>query len=134
MDTLKCYVCRRTQPKSEFQHFKSCQTCRKKRASKKEVDKPLSIETEPIHTITSTSTPTPTVSIQTLDAITESTNIIEIHPIQWIHVSKRWIKKGEERALHTRLMKRLNRQFFHQSAFPVHKYLTKYVMVDIRDL
>jgi len=115
METLKCYVCKRTQPKSEFQTFKSCQSCRKKKSSKKD-----------------------TVPISQLQ-IVEIVNKIEpvkIEPvkIEWCLLSNKWIRKGEEQRLHRLLLKKVNRQFLFRCSFPVHKYLTKELMVDIRDI
>jgi hypothetical protein len=54
-------------------------------------------------------------------------------PSRWIGLSGFWIQQGDELKLHKKLMRKLNRQFHQQCAFPVHKYLTRWVMVDIRD-
>jgi hypothetical protein len=53
--------------------------------------------------------------------------------IKWIGLSGYWIREGDEQKLHKKLTRKLNRQFHMQSAFPIHKYLTQYWMVDIRD-
>ena len=111
MTTLKCYVCKKTQPILEFQSFKSCQTCRKKK-TKKDI-----------------------IPIQSLEPIQPIQNTIETkEPKQWCLLSGKWIRKGEEKRLHTLLLKKVNRQFLHRCAFPIHKYLTKHLMTDIRDL
>lgn len=131
MASLKCYVCKKTQPKSEFQTFKSCQSCRKKKASKK--------DSEPKDFVTKESVPIETFAQLKIDMV----NVVEpIPPIiektvektEWRILSGKWIRKGEEKRVHTLLLKKVNRQFLNRCAFPVHKYLTKYVMVDIRDL
>lgn len=109
--SLKCYVCKKIQPILEFQNFKSCQTCRKKKG-KKEVIPIVSLE--------------PAITVQ---------NTIETkEPNQWCLLSGKWIRKGEEKRLHAILLKKVNRQFLNRCAFPVHKYLTKHLMIDIRDL
>lgn len=125
MTTLKCYVCKKTQPILEFQSFKSCQTCRKKK-NKKEITPIVSLE------VLST-----TLSLESLNSIhnTIETKIEPTkHKIQWCLLSGKWIRKGEEKRLHTILLKKVNRQFLNRCAFPIHKYLTKHLMTDIRDL
>jgi hypothetical protein len=57
-----------------------------------------------------------------------------MEPVKWCFLSGKWIRKGEEKRLHALLLKKVNRQFLSRCAFPVHKYLTTYVMVDIRDV
>jgi len=54
-------------------------------------------------------------------------------PSRWIGISGHWIHQGDEQKLHKKLMRKVNRQFHQHCAFPVHKYLTRWVMVDIRD-
>ena len=52
---------------------------------------------------------------------------------RWIGMSGHWIQRGDEQKLHKTLTRKMNRQFHQRSAFPVHKYLMRWVMVDIRD-
>jgi hypothetical protein len=128
MESIKCYICKRTQPKSEFHTFKSCQTCRKKKATKKE---PVSV---PIETFSNVIVESKNVvePLKIVDMINVSIN--DSINISWINLSGKWIKRGEEKALHQKLMKRLNRQYLSRCAFPVHKYLTKNIMKDIEDI
>lgn len=119
MSTLKCYVCKRTQPKEEFQTFKSCQSCRKKK-NKKEPKESVPIETfAPLSIVSNT---------------LEPINVIEHIPIEWCLLSGTWIRRGEEQRLHTLLLKKVHHQFHRRCAFPIHKYLTRYMMMDIRDV
>jgi hypothetical protein len=53
---------------------------------------------------------------------------------RWKYLSGKWIHEGEERKLHEQMMKKMNQDFQERAAFAVHKYLTRWVMVDIRDL
>jgi len=123
MDSLKCYVCKKTQPKSEFQSFKSCQSCRKKKTLKKD-----SVPVESfakLHIVESKNLIESTVS----DLIPES-----LEQKGWCLLSGKWIRRGEEHRLHKLLLKKVNRQFLSRCAFPIHKYLTKCMMSDIRDV
>ena len=52
---------------------------------------------------------------------------------QWIEVSGHWIQPGDELKLHKKLLGKVNRQFQKKCAFPVHQYLSRWWMVDIRD-
>ena len=107
---LKCYVCKENKPKIEFQTFKSCQTCRKrKRDKRKEKD------FVPISSFT-----------------TEQYSENRIESKGWCYLSSKWIKKGEEKVLHNCLMKNLHYEFLTRCSFPLHKYLTKDCMKDIR--
>jgi hypothetical protein len=116
MSTLKCYVCKRIQHKEEFQTFKSCQSCRKKK-SKKEPKETVPIETfAPLSVVSNTIEP----------AIESKT--------EWCLLSGKWIRRGEEQRLHKILLKKVHHQFHRRCAFPIHKYLTKYLMMDIRDV
>lgn len=128
MDSLKCYVCKKTKPKSEFQSFKSCQSCRKKKSTsnnKKDKEK----DSIPIETF---------AKLQQMEPIrTEPINTIEKRTstrTEWCVLSGKWIRRGEEQRLHNLLLKKVNRQFLSRCAFPVHKYLTKCMMSDIRDV
>lgn len=51
----------------------------------------------------------------------------------WVHLSGKWIKLGDEEKLHKTLTEKMNREFKKKAAFAVHKYLTKWIMIDIRD-
>jgi hypothetical protein len=113
LNTLKCYVCKRTQPKEEFQTFKSCQSCRKKKSSKKGINERI------------------TVPIETFAQLSVVSNSVEP---KWCLLSGKWIRRGEEQTLHKILLKKVHNQFHRRCAFPIHKYLTKYLMIDIRDV
>lgn len=58
---------------------------------------------------------------------------IEVPVKQWIEVSGYWIQPGDELKLHKKLLRKVNRHFQKQCAFPVHQYLSRWWMVDIRD-
>jgi len=122
MDTLKCYVCKKSQPICEFQTYKSCQTCRKKKSKQVPIQVPIqSLE--------------PVISIQNSLVLP----IVHQEPetksnVEWCLLSNKWIRRGEEQRLHKLLLKKVHRQFLVRCAFPIHKYLTKPIMVDIRDL
>jgi len=126
MDTLKCYVCKKTQSIAEFQTYKSCQSCRKKKATKKDS---VSKDSVPIETFAKLQIVNPLNLVEPL----QKEPILNPKP-EWCLLSGKWIRRGEEQRVHKLLLKKVNRQFLIRSAFPVHKYLTKYVMVDIRDL
>jgi hypothetical protein len=115
-------VCKRTQPKEEFQTFKSCQSCRKKKSSKKEVKVEEVKETKESHP----------VPIETFALPSTVSNTIESP--KWCLLSGKWIRRGEEQTLHKILLKKVHNQFHRRCAFPIHKYLTKYLMMDIRDV
>ena len=129
MASLKCYVCKKTLPITEFQTFKSCQSCRKKKASKKD-SVPTKKESVPIETFAQ-------LKIESTNTLTKKDaclNTRDETKIKWCLLSGKWIRRGEEHRLHRLLLKKVNRQFLTRGAFPVHKYLTKYMMVDIRDI
>ena len=129
MASLKCYVCKKTLPIAEFQTFKSCQSCRKKKASKKDAV-PIKKESVPIETFAQLKID-PTNTVTKNDTCLDTRN--ETKP-EWCLLSGKWIRRGEEQRLHRLLLKKVNRQFLTRCAFPIHKYLTKYLMVDIRDI
>ena len=52
---------------------------------------------------------------------------------RWIELSGHWIQPGDEIKLHKKLLRKVNRHFQQQCAFPVHQYLSRWWMVDIRD-
>ncbi len=140
METLKCYVCKKTQPIAEFQSFKSCQSCRKKKASKKESIPESVPETVPSN-VPLTVPVKESIPIELLDTVFDSlqnslqNSLHELKPLsQWCLLSGRWIRKGEEQKLHASLLKKVNRQFLRRCAFPIHKYLTQNLMMEIRDI
>jgi len=53
--------------------------------------------------------------------------------LDWVFLSNKWIKQGKELELHQANMKKLNLQYLKKCAFPVHQYLSRHWMVDIRD-
>ena len=130
METLKCYICKRTQAKTEFHTFKSCQSCRKKKTSKKKPTK----DYVPIETFARTIEPINHVEAIRPESIPLEKALEKVAKTEWCILSGKWIRKGEEQRLHKILLKKVHRQFMTRCMFPVHKYLTKYLMVDIRDV
>jgi len=137
---IKCSVCRRVKFESDFiknkKILKSCIACRQKNVKENgsvpvpEANTILVPEQvpeeipEPVPEAIPVSIPVPVP-----DAIPE----VKPFPKQWIRCSGKWIYPGEERKRHEELTKRLIRQFKVHSAFSVHKYLTRWILVDIRD-
>jgi hypothetical protein len=60
-------------------------------------------------------------------------NPVKPEPVKWGVLSGRWVKYGEEQKLHKILLKKVHRQFKYQSAFAIHKYLTRDLLADIKD-
>ena len=129
MDRIKCTACKRQKFVSDFlkngKTLKTCITCRAPKRSitldsvtvKEPIKEPVK---EPI-----------VVPVPVKEPVPE-TKVIPTHP--WIHLSGKWIHLGKEQELHEECMKKMNREFLKRSAFAVHKYLTRWVMIDIRDL
>lgn len=130
---VKCTACRRMKMEEDFKKnqkiLKTCISCREKPKKiflieSAPVPEPILVsKSEPVLVTKSEPEPEP---IPEPVPKTESVN-------KWIGLSGYWMKEGEEQKLHKKLTRKLNRQFHMQCAFPVHKYLTKYLMVDIRD-
>jgi len=136
---IKCTACRRVKFEEDFKKnhklLKTCITCREKNK------KILSIEPEPVNKENEPSK----ISLEnTVPFVVETTHVTPVPapvPVtetvlfkpKWIALSGYWIKEGEEQNLHKKLIRRLNRQFHSRSAFSVHKYLTRWLRVDIRD-
>ncbi len=148
MDRVQCTSCKRQKFVSDFlkngKTLKTCITCRAPRRSVT-VDTVQSIKkTKPVNTvdiavdIALKPVETP-IEIPLVDPVPRIEPVIEpIHTSivknQWRFLSGKWIHRGEERQLHERLLKKMNREFLERSAFAVHKYLTRRMMADIRDL
>jgi len=121
---IKCTACRRVKFEEDFKKnqklLKTCVSCREKHK------KVLAIEAAPQVLVLVAPVPEPVPISVTLE---------EQRPIQtkWYTISGHWIKEGEEYTLHKKLTQKLIRQFKKKSAFPIHQYLTKWLMVDIRD-
>ena len=126
---IKCTACKRVKFEEDFlknqKVLKTCISCRDKK--KTEVKEPLPA-TIPIKVETKSETEVTVKDPQIVEA-----KVNELPDKRWIGLSGFWIQKGDEPKLHKKLMRKLNRQFHQQCAFPVHKYLTRWVMVDIRD-
>lgn len=135
MDRIKCTACKRQKFVSDFlkngKTLKTCITCRapKRSVTVDSVSGPVKTPPEPV--LEKVIVPSP-VSLAPLPEVVQDTK--EIHRKQWIHLSGKWIHLGKERELHEECMKKMNREFLKRSAFAVHKYLTRWVMIDIRDL
>jgi hypothetical protein len=137
MDRIQCTSCKRQKFVSDFlkngKTLKTCITCRapKRSVTVDSVVKPKSVsKTAPkvIPITVPTVNPAPVV-------IPEPIKALIIQPKnRWKYLSGKWIHEGEERKLHEQMMKKMNRDFQERAAFAVHKYLTRWVMVDIRDL
>ena len=128
MDRIKCTACKRQKFVSDFlKNGKTLKTCIACRAPKRSIT--LDSVTGPVPNLVPE--PLPIVPEPVPEPIKE-TKVIQRH--QWIHLSGKWIHLGKERELHEECMKKMNREFLKRSAFAVHKYLTKWIMIDIRDL
>ena len=138
---IKCTACRRMKMEEDFKKnqkmLKTCISCREK------PKKVFLIESAPVPELVSKSEPEPilvTKSVPEPEPILVTKSESFLVPIpktesvnKWIGLSGYWIREGDEQKLHKKLTRKLNRQFHMQSAFPIHKYLTQYWMVDIRD-
>lgn len=132
MDRIKCTACKRQKFVSDFlKNGKTLKTCITCRAPKRSVTVDSVVKT----------------SVEQKEPVV----IPVVHPVEipqgipvvikesvpknrWIHLSGKWIQIGKERELHEECMKKMNREFLKRSSFAVHKYLTRWVMIDIRDL
>jgi len=137
---IKCTACKRVKFEEDFlknqKILKTCIGCRDKKKTEVVIVKELVKEYTPVLTEVNTDIahlpkelhPKPSKELQELQELPK-----ELPEIRWIGLSGFWIQQGDELKLHKKLMRKLNRQFHQQCAFPVHKYLTRWVMVDIRD-
>jgi hypothetical protein len=139
---LKCNVCKRVKFEIDFiknkKVLKSCITCREKNKNEKTDTKTNEKKIDTV--IVTAQLIEPLVTIEKMEQLSLTTLENKIEQVEnsvsgkWYTLSGRWIKQGDELKLHKMLTKKLNRQFMKQSAFHVHKYLTRYLMVDIRDI
>ncbi len=154
---IKCSICKRVKFEIDFvKHnkiLKSCITCREKNNEKnneknkeKPVKKGIVPEVKPqivqdIFAVQDIVSVQDTGSVQDIiaETNTESKPLPSIKtdsgvvPKRWIRCSGKWIQEGDERKRHEELTKRWIQQFKRHSAFSVHKYLTTWLRVDIRD-
>jgi len=143
---IKCTACKRVKFEEDFlknqKVLKTCIACRDKNAKKvtKENEPPIVIQNEVpvlVEVPLLVEVPIPIepilISIEQLAQIPAVPIVIPAKVKGWIGVSGYWIHPGDERSLHKKLLRKVHRQFHQQSAFSVHKYLTRWVMVDIRD-
>ena len=138
---IKCNICRRMKFPEDFlkngKTLKSCIACRTK---KKEVplenvimDKPAIMPKE-----SALENVMDKPAIMPKDVPLEPLKVIEpLEPLKkvptWCILSGRWLKSGDEQRLHKMFMKKVMRELIKKAAFPIHKYLTKPLFVDIRD-
>lgn len=120
---IKCTACKRVKFEEDFlknqKILKTCLTCRNK--TKKEIV-PITVPNEvPVMVVT---VPIPVVPVPVP---------VPIPVKHWIELSGYWIQPGDELKLHKKLLRKVNRHFQKQCAFPVHQYLSRWWMVDIRD-
>ena len=140
MDRIQCSSCKRQKFVSDFlkngKTLKTCITCRapKRSATVDSVVK-TTVKAE-IPKVTPTAVPivVPKAPDPIVTLIEEPIKVPGIPKKRWRYLSGKWIHEGEERQLHERMMKKMNRDFQERAAFAVHKYLTRWIMVDIRDL
>ena len=133
MESIKCNLCRKTKPSNDFlkngKTLKSCVTCR---------DKNKTVKEPVVLPVKDTVPKEPVVLHESNELVNVLLPIIHsipcVVPKGWKILSGKWIKINSERALHQELTKKMILQFKKRSAFPIHKYLMKYVFVDIRDL
>ena len=120
MDRIKCSACKRQKFVSDFlKNGKTLKTCIACRVPKKVPDVPVMVPVAPV--IAPVIVPVAPV-------------ISPVMVPRWRHLSGKWIKHGDEHQLHQKLTKKMIREFKERSAFAVHKYLTMWLMVDIRDV
>lgn len=127
MDRIKCTACKRQKFVSDFlKNGKTLKTCISCRAPKR------SVTLDSVIVPVVVPAPLPVREPIVVPEPIKETKVIPRHT--WIHLSGKWIHLGKERELHEECMKKMNREFLKRSAFAVHKYLTRWVMIDIRDL
>jgi ribosomal protein L35 len=147
---IKCTACKRVKFEEDFlKHqkiLKTCIACRDKNAKKltKENEPPIVIQNEvpvpvevpievPIEPILIPIEQLAQVPVEVPIEVPADPIVIPAKIKRWIGISGYWIHPGDERSLHKKLLRKVHNQFHQQSAFSVHKYLTRWVMVDIRD-
>jgi hypothetical protein len=137
MASIKCNICRKTKTADDFlkngKTLKSCLACRdkikKKKLNEKDSDT-KSVDT----TVSDTISEKEIVSDNLIQNVVVSVPVPKINkPKLWYGLSGKWVKLGDEEKLHKMFMKKIIRELKKNAAFPIHKYLTKYIMVDIRD-
>ena len=130
---IKCTACRRMKMEEDFKKnqkmLKTCISCREK------PKKVFLIESAPFPELVTKSEPEPIIVTKSVpESILVTKSVPKTESVnKWIGLSGYWIREGDEQKLHKKLTRKLNRQFHMQSAFPIHKYLTQYLRVDIRD-
>lgn len=123
----QCSSCKRVKDDNDFmkngKKLKTCHTCRdktKKTAPIKDIKdiKKDVIKIEDVIQLISEPMvepkPEPNVDLK-----------LEKEKVKWSVLSGRWVKEGDELKLHKTLLKKVHRQFKQQSAFAIHKYLTR---------
>jgi hypothetical protein len=144
MNRVQCTACKRQKFVSDFlkngKTLKTCIACRSKRSvtadsvlakpeAKPEVKPEVIPEVKPEVKPEVIPEVKPEVIPEVKPETTSATG-----PVGWKSLSGRWIRPGDERKLHEKLTRKLIREYHERAAFPVHKYLTRWIMIDIRDL
>lgn len=142
---IKCTACKRVKFEEDFiknqKILKTCIGCRDKKKHIEPVKESIAyVKENPIEvTVKEIPIEIPAISVvshtESHEKVPEKIETKD-HRItsHWIEMSGYWIQCGDEEKLHKKLMRKVNRQFYQHCAFPVHKYLTRWVMVDIRDM
>ena len=131
MDRIKCSACKRQKFVSDFlKNGKTLKTCIACRVPKKVPDVPVMVPVAPV--ISPVIVPVAPVISPVM--VPDVPVIAPVMVPRWRHLSGKWIKHGDEHQLHQKLTKKMIREFKERSAFAVHKYLTMWLMVDIRDV
>ena len=160
MNRVQCTACKRQKFVSDFlkngKTLKTCITCRSKRSAtvdsvvkpEPEQVKPVKIEpvkvdlmdkpvdkpaVKPVVKPVDKLADKPTTSEKEIPVITIESKPMAT-PVGWRYLSGKWIRPGDERKLHEKLTRNMIREYHERAAFPVHKYLTRWIMIDIRDL
>ena len=142
MDRIKCTACKRMKMKEDYlkngKTLKTCIACRDKKKEslaepvqvKKLIEVPVIQDpvTKPV-----IAEPIQKLIVEPIIVPLDLVTVPVYEKNHWVYLSRKWIKRGDEEKLHKTLTEKLNREFKKRSAFAVHKYLTKWIMVDIRD-
>ena len=157
MNRVQCTACKRQKFVSDFlkngKTLKTCIACRSKRSATvdsvvkpepakvdlmvkpadkpavKPADKPADTPIiDPVSKPVTMSTSEKAIPVITIESKPMAT------PVAWRYLSGKWIRPGDEKKLHEKLTRNMIREYHERAAFPVHKYLTRWIMIDIRDL
>ncbi len=143
---IKCTACKRVKFEEDFRKnqklLKTCLSCREKHSKKG-----LSLSEVPVEAPVEVPKEVP-VEVPKEVPVQVPVEVPKEVPVQvpkevpveapqrnptWIGLSGYWIHPGDERKIHKKLLRKVNRQFQQHCSFPVHQYLSRSWMVDIRD-